>query len=136
MAAGRDYHGTQGPEDRTPRRCRNLSHGRAAVVTVSVEVAELPLSMTDEVRKLQAAPAGEAVQDSVAVPVKPLLGVKVIVLVADIPAVTVAAPLEAETEKLADGGCATLNSSVCPSSRSVLPSPLKSRATAAPPPGR
>src|SRR5580700_5620019 len=103
---------------------------------VSVEVAALALRLTDEGEKLQAAPAGRPVQDSVAVPVKPLLGVKVMVLVADCPAVTVPAPLEAATENVADAGWPTFSSRVCPSSRSVLPSPLKSRATAAPPPGR
>ena len=62
---------------------------RAVVVMVSVEVATLPLVLTEAGEKLQTAAAGKPEHDSETLPVNPPLGVSVTVVIADCPAVIV-----------------------------------------------
>jgi hypothetical protein len=75
----------------------NTREVRAVVPIVSIAVAELPFTAREEGEKLQDAPAGAPEQDRVTVPLKPLAGATVIVLLADCPAVIVPTAASAPT---------------------------------------
>ena len=70
---------------------------RAVVLMLSAELAAPPLSVTAAGEKAQLAPAGKPVHVNETVPVKPLLGVRVMRVCVDCPACTVADALEAAT---------------------------------------
>jgi hypothetical protein len=83
------------------------------VVMVRTEVPEAPV--TDEGTKLQAAPAGNPVQESATSPLNPATGFRITVAVAELPGVTAAGEnAVAETRKLAGAGPLVLSNVAIP----------------------